>query len=128
MSPLGTSIRGLQAAQRAMLKVLTAVKPEGGLGRAVLYLATSAHRILVTNTHVDTGAYRASQYVKPEGSGRYRIYIAGNTNNPRTGASPAVYGPAEEARGGSHAAYQRTFDSGPELAARAAQYLIGELP
>ncbi len=122
------TIKGLQQAQKAMLKVLTAVKPEGGLGRAVLYLATEAHRVLVSNTHVDTGAYRASQFIRREAQGRYRIYIDPSATNPRTSAKPVDYGPVEEARGGSHAAYQRTYEQAPALAGRAQLYLRSELP
>ncbi len=122
------SIHGLQQAQKGMLQLITALRPEGGLGRAVLYMATDAHRILVTNTHVDTGSYRASQYISREGNTRYRLHIASNTTNPRSGAKPAVYGLVEEGRGGTHAAYNRTYQQGPQVAGRAAMYLARMLP
>ena len=121
------TIKGLQQAQQAMLKLVTAVKPQGGLGRAVLYAATEAHRELVANTHVDTGAYRASQYITRESEARYRLHIADGTRNPRTGARPAVYGVVEEARGGTHAAYRRTWQQGQSILGRAAMYLVREL-
>lgn len=121
------TIRGLQEAQRAMLKTIAAVKPAGGLGRAVQYLAVEAHRYLVGITHVDTGAYRASQFITRLGLERYMIHINPSAKNPY-GARPAIYGVVEEARGGEHAAYQRTFQQGLNLIGQAARYLISELP
>jgi hypothetical protein len=123
------TIVGLQEAQQAMLKAIMAVRPDGGLGRAVYYLAyIEAHRFLVSITHVDTGSYRASQYITQEGDARYRLHIAQDTVNPRTGERPAVYGLFEEARGGEHAAYARTYQQGPAFIKRASDYLRGELP
>lgn len=123
------SIVGLQEAQQAMLKAIMAARPEGGLGRAIYYLAyVEAHRFLVSITHVDTGSYRASQYITQEGDARYRLHIAPDTVNPRTGQRPADYGPIEEARGGKHAAYWRTYEQGPNFAGRAFKYLTQDLP
>ena len=122
------TISGQQQAQRAVLKTIAAVKPTGGMGRAVRFLALDAHRYLVSVTHVDTSAYRTSQFVRAEGLDRYRIFIDPTSRNPRTGARPSVYGPIEEARGGSHAAYERTFRQGPAMAGRAARYILSELP
>lgn len=122
------TIQGQQKAQQAVLKTVRAVRPEGGLGRAVRFLALDAHRHLVSATHVDTGAYRASQFIRQESNSRYRLYIDPTSSNPRTGAKPAVYGPIEESRGGSHAAYDRTYRQGPAMAGRAARFLLIELP
>lgn len=123
-----STITGIQQAQRAMLKTLAAVKPSGGLGRALQYMTAEAHRFLVAVTHVDTGAYRGSQIPRQETPSRYRIYINPSTTNPRTGARPSRYGPVEEARGGSHAAYERTYHEGPAIAGRAVSYLLADLP
>lgn len=58
---------------------------------------------------------------------RGEIFIDQNSINPR-GQRPADYGPVEEARGGSHAAYARTFTAkGNEVAMRAIAFLIKEL-
>jgi hypothetical protein len=126
---MNTSIRGLQEAQRAILKTIAAVKPTGALGRAVLYLAIDAYRTAVALTHVDTGALRASHNLITEGDARYRIAIRSGAYNPRTRALTSKYGPAEHGRGGSHAFYQRTYDRGGEMAANAiSRYLVRELP
>lgn len=122
------TIQGLQEAQRAVLKVLAAVKPQAGLGRALKYLAVGAHRYLLSVTHVDTGAYRSSQFVKKESLTQYRIYISPDARNPY-GHKPSIYGPYEERRGGEHAAYRRTvLEGGPQLAGQAVKYLLSELP
>lgn len=121
-------IRGLQEAQRGMLKAVRAVKPNGGLGRAILFLTTGAHRYLTTITHVDTGAYRASQMIQNEGPSRMRILVSPSARNPRTRALVSRYAPVEEARGGEHAAYKRTVDyARSNLAPRAAAMLISEV-
>jgi hypothetical protein len=122
------TITGLQEAQRAMLKVMTTVRPSGTLGRVVYGMATEAHRTLVSYTHVDTGSYRASQYVRPDGPARYTLSISHNNVNPRTGQKPAVYGVFEERRGGKHAAYARTYQQGNAILGRAVRYLMSELP
>ncbi len=123
-----SEIRGLQQAQRAMLRIMTSVKPNNSLDRATQTAAIGLHRYLVTVTHVDTGSYRASQYVRRVAPMRYRIYIDPAAINPRSGAKPAVYGALEEARGGGHAAYQRTYQQAPQYAARALAYYVRSLP
>lgn len=122
------SIQGLQQAQHGMLRALRGVKPNGALGRAVQFLAAGAHRYLVTVTHVDTGAYRASHISTVEGPAQMRIFVRQNARNPRTRALVTSYAPVEEARGGEHAAYKRTVDyARSNLAPRAARILAGEV-
>lgn len=123
------TIRGLQEAQKASLEMIAAVKPNGALGRAVLYAAQAAARFATSITHVDTGALRASHRTQQLGNGRYEVYLDPSGTNPRTGQRTAVYGPAEEARGGEHAFYQRTVDEkGEEIAEQAFKMLRSELP
>lgn len=128
---LTTTIAGIQAAQAANLQLIAAVQAREGsaLGRTVLYAASDLHRYAVAITHVDTGALRASQRIRPGPGARAEIYIDPSSRNPRTGEAPARYGPAEHARGGSHAFYARTFyERIPDLAPRAAAYFFGQLP
>jgi hypothetical protein len=122
------SIKGLQEAQRGNLKAIAAVKPEGGLGRAVRYMAVDAHRIAVANTHVETGTLRAGHRIAQEAPARFRIHIDPSARNPRSGARASVYGVGEHNRGGEHAFYERTFHQGSAIADRAARYLLSELP
>jgi hypothetical protein len=122
------SVRGLQEAQRANLKAIHAVRPDGALDRATMYLATDAARYATAVTHRDTSTLSASHRVAKEASSRYRIHIDPRARNPRSGARASVYGPAEHNRGGSHAFYERTYQQGGQLATRAIAYLYSQLP
>src|SRR5574341_1622852 len=118
------TITGIQEAQAANLRLIAAARPEGGLGRAVQYAATAVHRYAVMITHVITGALRASHRIRLAGAARAEIYLDPTATNPRTGERTAEYGPAEHARGGSHAFYERPVsEQGDEIAARAALFL-----
>lgn len=111
MAGWGVAISGIQEAQRANLRALAAVKPSGELGRAVIYVLTKLHRYAVSITHVVSGALRAShreQYQETRDTALGLIYIDPGAVRPG-GARPVIYGPAEEARGGSHAFYYRTY-------------------
>lgn len=123
------NITGLQETQRAMTKAVGAVKPANGLGRAVQFVGISAQRYMIGVTHVDTGAYRASQLIQYEGPARLRISVNPNARNPRTRALVSSYAPIEEGRGGDHAAYERTYNyARTALAPRAVSMLMSELP
>lgn len=122
-----TSIRGLQEAQRANAEMIAAVKPSGGLGRAVQYGTIEAHRIAVTFTHVQTGSLRASHRMNVAGR-RGEIYIDPTAVNPRTGNKPSDYGPVEEGRGGLHAFYGRTVNEYPRIGQAAYRGLLEQLP
>lgn len=122
------TITGIQEAQAATLRAMAAAKPDGGLGRAVWYAATELHRYAVSITHVDTGALRASEQVAMRGSARAEIYIDPSATNPRTGARTADYGAVENARGGAHAFFERTYNErGAVASERALQYMQGEM-
>jgi hypothetical protein len=126
---MSEGIKGLQEVQRANLKLIAAVKPNGGLGRAVLYAATDIHRYAVSITHVDTGALKASHRIEKIGAASYRIFIDPAAKNPRSGARTSVYGPAEHNRGGEHAFYERTMNErGKTIAVKAHQMMRSELP
>jgi hypothetical protein len=123
------SIRGLQQAQAANLKLIAAVKPQGGLGRAARYAAVEAERYAISITHVDTGTLRASHRIDQDGPARFIIHPDPAAKNWRSGSRAAVYGEVENARGGEHAFYERTVsERGSDIGARAVRYLISELP
>lgn len=85
------SIKGIQEAQQANLKMIAAMQPSGALGRAVRYAALAAHRHAVPSTPHDYGALRAAHRVKVTGK-TARIYIDPGATAPRRKARPAVYG------------------------------------
>lgn len=127
MAGWGCTITGIQEAQRANLRALAAVKPSGELGRAVIYVLAKLHRYAVSITHVISGALRAShrtQYQEARDNALGLIYIDEGAVRPG-GGRPAIYGPIEEARGGSHAFYQRTVnEAGPGAVGEALARLI----
>jgi hypothetical protein len=107
---MAIKIEGIQEAQKAMLQAAAAAKPDNGPKAAVQAGTIAAHRYATSITHVDTGALRASHFIRlrrTEG----QVYI--NPGARRSdGARPAEYGPYEHARGGSHAFYKRTAEHG----------------
>ena len=123
------TITGIQQAQRANLKHIAAMKPVGAFGRAIQYTTIAAHRYTVSITHVwwdRGGGLRASHRMRINGL-RGEIYIDPSSVNPR-GQRPSIYGPAEHARGGTHAFYARTEYEYGLRAARAGAYgIIAEL-
>jgi hypothetical protein len=103
------TIRGIQEAQAANNRWMAAVRPRGALGRAVQDGMVAAQRYAVAITHVDTGALRASHrmaFREESRSAHGTISIDPASVNPH-GQRPAVYGPVEHGRGGSHAFYER---------------------
>lgn len=122
------SIKGLQQAQAANVRLMAALTPEGALGEAVRYALTSAHRFATANTVVDTGSWRASHRMLMQKL-RGRLFVDPAAASPR-GGRPADYGPAHEARkGGRYAVYKRTVEeAGPGILRDAGQILIRGLP
>lgn len=117
------TITGIQEAQNEMIKAVARLQASGPRERAILYATTAAHRYLVSITHVDTGTYRASQWMEVEGE-RGKIYVNPSTVNPRSGNRPAEYSVYEEERGSEHAAYQRTVEeAGPRILKEASEML-----
>jgi hypothetical protein len=111
------TIEGIQEAQAWNLRKMAALKPSGAMGRAILYGTTAAHRSAVSLTHVDTGALRASHRMQMFGEHEGQVLIDAGATNP-SGQLTSVYGPAEHARGGSHAFYARTVaEDGPAIRA-----------
>jgi len=105
---LKPTITSILKIQRANAKIINALKPEGARGRAVKYGLTEGQRAAQAETHVDTGALKASHrmYYDPNGP-KGLIYIDTSAANPRTGAKTSAYGPVEHARGDPHDFYAR---------------------
>lgn len=125
--PNSVVVQGYEAIQNANRKLLEAMKPSGGLGKAVLYGTVQMQRGVITRAHRDTGTYASAQTADARGlSGQ--VYTASN-RNPKSGEAASAYGPYEEARGGSHAAYGTTFRSdAPGVMADAIKIVVSELP
>ena len=118
----GIQIQGIQELQKDNQLLIAAIRPTSGLGDAVKVSGQELARYMVSITHVDTSALRSSEIMDFSGTGdeaQAVVHIADGTLNPRTGQSPANYGPYENARGGSHAFMERTVtergDSAIEL-------------
>lgn len=125
--PNSVIVQGYQEIQDAERKLLEAMKPAGGLGKAVLYGTAQMQRGTISRIHRDTGTYAASQATAMQGL-TGSVYTKPN-KNPKGGESASVYGPYEEARGGSHAAYGTTFKvDAPGVMGDAIAIIIAELP
>lgn len=109
MTKYDLSIAGIQEAQDLNLRIIAAFKPKGEASKVVKSMTIEAHRYLVAQTHVDTGAYRASHRIKLTDV-RGEITPDAGAINPKSGKLVTAYAEVEEARGGEHAAYQRTID------------------
>lgn len=117
------SITGIEEAQNEMAKAIARLQATGPRQQAIKDATTAAHRYLVSITHVDTGTYRASQWMEILGPVGL-IYVNPSTVNPRSGQRPVEYSIYEEERGGTHAAYRRTVDeAGPRIIKEASEIL-----
>ena len=125
--PNSVIVQGYEQIQAAKLKLLEDMKPSGALGKAVLYGAQQFQKGTASRVHRDTGTYAASQTAEVQGLVG-RVYTASNSN-PKSGAAASTYGPFEEARGGSHAAYATTFKTdAPSVMAEAIRIVVDSLP
>lgn len=122
------ALRGLQEVQAKNRKMIQALQPWSTLGKALKDATAKAHRYAIVNTHVwkdRGGGLRASHLMEVTGY-MGRVYI-GHGRNPR-GQDPAVYGPYEHARGGTHAFYSLVLqEHGDEIAKGFIRILIGGL-
>ena len=109
MTRYDLSIAGIQEAQDLNLRIIAAFEPKGKAAEVVKNMTIEAHRYLVAQTHVDTGAYKASHRMKLTDV-RGTIEPDRSAVNPKSGKLVIDYAEIEEGRGGEHAAYQRTID------------------
>ena len=105
------TIQGLQEAQRWNARAIANMKPEGAYGSAIRTIITQIQRYEVIQTHVKTGALRASERMEVRGLWG-RVYLDESARNPRSGALTSVYGAIEDARGGNHAFGANTVREG----------------
>lgn len=122
------NIQGLQQAQQGNLKAIAAMKPSGAFGNAIRVGTISAHRYSVAQTHVDTGALKASHRMLIAGL-EGKVFIDQGARNPRSRALTSQYGPVEHARGGEHAFYEIVEKRyGSRIASQAGTMLIAGMP
>jgi hypothetical protein len=125
-------IRGNKEAQRAMTVAANAVQPQGGLGRAIQFVTLGAMQYAMRVSHIITGALRSShvpEFASAGNMSRGRVFIDPAAINPMHGKPVTDYAAIEEARGGSHAFYERTVaERGNYLVGRAAELVIAEMP
>lgn len=121
------TIEGYEKLQAANRKLLAAVKPNGALGAANLFVTKSMQRGVESRVHVDTGTYKSSILADFAGTVG-RVYVAAN-RNPKGGGLASVYAKYEEGRGGSHAAFANTArQDGQRVAQEGVQLIIEALP
>jgi hypothetical protein len=118
------TIEGIEELQAINRHMIEALKPANALGRAIRFAALEGQDYLVSIIHRDTRAYAAAQRIAiDQGGSRATLYTDPTAVNQR-GQRPAEYGPYEEARGGSHAAYARLVrERGEKIAARALKFI-----
>lgn len=122
------TIQGLQQAQKGNLKAIAAMKPGSVFGNAIRAGTVSAHRYAVAQTHVDTGALKASHRMVIAGL-EGTVFIDQGARNPRSRALTSQYGPVEHARGGEHAFYEIVEKRyGTRIASQAGAMLIAGMP
>lgn len=112
------TINGIREAQQKNLRAIAAMQPRGGLGAAIRAGALVGFRYMLAIIHVDTGTARAAQrlgFAEVGNAAFARIYTDPTAVNPRKNpkwesSRPAVYEVYEQARGGTHATYDRTVE------------------
>jgi hypothetical protein len=126
---LGLTIAGIQDAQAENLRMIAALRPDGALGEAVQSVTIGLHRYLVVIRHVDTGTLRAAEQMEISESGlRGRVFTDPGAINPRSHRAAVDYEVFEEARGGTHAAWERTVvERAPQLEGPALQIVVREM-
>ena len=120
-------VTGAAEAQAAIAAILKALGSGGALGKAVEAATDIFHAGTTSRVHMDTGTYMRAQEV--EYTALLGRVFTGDARNPISGEAASTYAPYEEARGGSHAAYQQTFAGDTTKAIDAARAtLLAVLP
>lgn len=111
-------VAGIKKLQQANRRRIAALQPTGKAGAAMQWGLLELQKYQIGITHVDTGTLRASRRIVTYGNVG-RLFTDFNAINPKSGVRAWTYDPYEEARGGSHASWQRTFsEAGPRVATR----------
>ena len=117
---LDIRVKQNRAAQQKNLKRIRALNPRGELGKMAQYAAMKTHEYMRSIVHVRTGALKSSLIIVRPGANKFVVRISGTARG--VGKSrPSVYGPIENARGGSHAFVDRTMREAVPQIAREAQ-------
>lgn len=121
------TVQGFEQLQAANRQLVAAMQPSGPLGKAVIQATTVLRAGTAARAHRDTGTFAASQMVAV--SGLVGTVFTASNRNPKSGVAASTYGPFEEARGGSHAAYRQTVTQDATKAlTEAAAIIIQALP
>ena len=122
-------LKGARAAQQKLAKWIVAMRPSGGMTKALKEMSVPVFRFVLAKTHVDTTALRSARLIKMNFRElRSRIFTNKSVRNPRTGKQPAFYDVEEQARGGSHATYDRAIvEIGPAVITLGASIVAREL-
>lgn len=123
-------VKGIQQAQKVNVQAIRALEPRGSIGQALKEAAVFAHRYLVQVTHVDTGAYQAAHRIELDLRALQAVISPDpSATNPRSGLLVVEYYGYEEARGGDHAAYERTEkEAGDRTAGIMVERVVRDLP
>ena len=101
-------IVGLEELQEKLARVQEEIDPHGGLFDTMTLAIGMIHRFATGVVHVDTGRYKNSLFWHVDRAGG-----RGVTGTMGTNVSYSIY---EEARGGSHATFERTRkEEGPNV-------------
>lgn len=111
------SLKGARAAQQKLGRWIVAVRPSGGMTKALKEMSVPMFRFVLAKTHVDTTALRSARLIKINFKELIAtIFTNKSVRNPRTGKKPAFYDVFEQMKGGSHATYDRAIDEiGPAV-------------
>ena len=120
-------VTGAAEAQAAIAAIIKALGADGALGKAVEAATATYREGTAQRADVDTGTYAGAQQL--EYAALLGRVFTGDARNPISGEAASTYAPYEEARGGSHAAYQQTFAGDTAKAIDAARAtLLAVLP
>ncbi len=109
---MSARIEGVEEVEAALAKAAEVAGKGNTLEQAAGFVARRAHYYMVSITHVDTGALKASHAIEQRGKMTV-LYQHPAVVNPRSGKRPADYGVYENAHGGLHAFYDRTMEKIP---------------
>lgn len=124
---LDIRVKQNRAAQEKNLKRIRALSPRGELGKMAQYAAIKTHAYMRSIVHVRSGALKSSLIILRPSASTFVVRISGTARG--VGKSrPAVYGPVENARGGSHAFVDRTMrEAVPQIAREAQDRFMKEI-
>ena len=125
--PFSITIQGTQGLPLLSRQLRETALPNGALGQAVAQATRAYAEGTQRRAHRDTGTMAGAQTAEVSGL-MGKVYTA-SASNPKTGQAASTYAPYEEARGGSHAFYNTTYQQDtPRIVADIDQLLRSALP